>query len=160
MQNYAEAFGAAWAGRANAATLLSNVAADPNAPAIARASALTELAPYISPANIKLALAAVGVDQLVTLRFNEQMREMTPETFVDRLLVKGLGARHIVAHAGDRPFTKQWMIDELRPYSAEPRAWGDMVADLVDGDEPEPFARGDWPAPACAPFEYVAVAVN
>src|SRR5580700_9105762 len=42
------------------------------------------------------ALAATGVDRLVTLRFNEQMRAMSPESFVDELLVEGLGVRHVV----------------------------------------------------------------
>jgi riboflavin kinase/FMN adenylyltransferase len=42
-----------------------------------------------------VALAAVGVDRLVTLRFNERMRAMSPEAFVD-LIVVGLGARHLV----------------------------------------------------------------
>ena len=40
--------------------LLGVVAADPNAPAYARASALTELAPYVSPANINLARSALA----------------------------------------------------------------------------------------------------
>jgi riboflavin kinase/FMN adenylyltransferase len=42
------------------------------------------------------ALAGAGVDRLVTLRFNECMRAMSPEAFVDRLIVSGLGARHVV----------------------------------------------------------------
>jgi riboflavin kinase / FMN adenylyltransferase len=42
------------------------------------------------------ALAAAGVDRLVTLRFNEDMRAMSPESFVDQLIVSGLGARHVV----------------------------------------------------------------
>ena len=63
------------------------------------------------------------------------------------------GARHVVAHAGDRPWTKNLMVDELLPYSATPAAWGDMVADLVEGAEPAPYATGDWPAPPARPFE-------
>src|SRR5262244_3835925 len=59
-QKYAEAFHSAWTGQADAATLLGVVAADPNAPAFARASALTELAPYVSPANINLARSALA----------------------------------------------------------------------------------------------------
>ena len=51
-QNYAAAFHAARTDAADAATLLAAVAADGNAPAIARASALAELAPRISPTNI------------------------------------------------------------------------------------------------------------
>jgi riboflavin kinase / FMN adenylyltransferase len=43
-----------------------------------------------------LALAAQGVDRLVTLRFDEHVREMTPESFVEDLIVQGLGTRHIV----------------------------------------------------------------
>ncbi len=55
LQTYAEAFHSAWAGGADAPALLGAVAADRNAPAFARASALSELAPYISPENINLA---------------------------------------------------------------------------------------------------------
>jgi len=43
-----------------------------------------------------LALAALGVDRLVTLRFDERMRAMTPEGFVNELIVGALGARHVV----------------------------------------------------------------
>jgi predicted CXXCH cytochrome family protein len=54
-QDYAEAFHASWTGQADAAALLAKVAANPAAPAIARASALTELRSRVSPANIELA---------------------------------------------------------------------------------------------------------
>src|SRR5208282_1592506 len=50
-QNYADAFHAAWADQPDAAKLLAAVAADGNAPAFARASALTDLAPSLLPAN-------------------------------------------------------------------------------------------------------------
>lgn len=63
-------------------------------------------------------------------------------------IAAAMGARHIVAHAGDYPWTKDWFVDETRPYPGRAAAWGDIVADLVDGPEPPPFARGDWPAPA------------
>lgn len=43
-----------------------------------------------------VALAAAGVDRMVTLRFDERMRAMSPESFVDDLVVRGLGARHVV----------------------------------------------------------------
>jgi riboflavin kinase/FMN adenylyltransferase len=43
-----------------------------------------------------LALEDHGVDRLVTLRFDEHMRAMSPEGFVDGLLVEGLGTRHMV----------------------------------------------------------------
>jgi predicted CXXCH cytochrome family protein len=54
-QNYAEAFRASWTDSADAAALLAAVAANPSAPAIARASALTELGSRVSPSNIDLA---------------------------------------------------------------------------------------------------------
>ena len=43
-----------------------------------------------------LALAAQGVERLVTLRFDECMRAMTPQSFVDDLIVGKLGTRHLV----------------------------------------------------------------
>ena len=43
-----------------------------------------------------VALAAQGVERLVTLRFDECMRAMTPQSFVDELLVERLGTRHLV----------------------------------------------------------------
>ena len=68
-------------------------------------------------------------------------------------LAAAMGAGHIVAHAGDRPWTKDWFVDATRGYSAEPAAWSDMVADLVDGPDPRPYRRGDWAAPPHTPFE-------
>ena len=55
LQSYAEAFHAAWTDQADAAALLAVVASDGNAPAFARASALSELGPRLSPSNINLA---------------------------------------------------------------------------------------------------------
>ena len=54
-QSYAEGLHAAWTGRADAGPLLAAIAADRQAPAIARASALTELGPRVSPSNVDLA---------------------------------------------------------------------------------------------------------
>src|ERR1700722_7014035 len=42
-----------------------------------------------------LALAAQGVERLVTLRFDEDIRAMTPRRF-EQLIVEGLHARHVV----------------------------------------------------------------
>jgi riboflavin kinase/FMN adenylyltransferase len=42
------------------------------------------------------ALAALGVDGVLCLRFDARLAGMPRETFVDRLLVRGLGARHLV----------------------------------------------------------------
>jgi ADP-heptose:LPS heptosyltransferase len=68
-------------------------------------------------------------------------------------LAAAMGARHVVAHAGDVPATKSWFVDEARPYRGTPATWGEMVADLVDGEEPPPHARGDWPDPVASPFD-------
>jgi predicted CXXCH cytochrome family protein len=59
-QHYAEAFDAAWTGKVDAAARLAEVAKDGNTSAFVRASALTELASRISPANIDLARAGLS----------------------------------------------------------------------------------------------------
>jgi len=42
------------------------------------------------------ALAASGVERLVTLRFDERIRAMSPQAFVDELIVGALGAQYMV----------------------------------------------------------------
>jgi len=59
-QTYAPAFHASRRDQLDAAALLAAVVADRNVPAIARASALTELAPRVSPSNIGMARGALG----------------------------------------------------------------------------------------------------
>lgn len=59
-QTYAAAFDASRSDQADAAALLAVLASDQNVPAIARASALAELAPRISPANITVARGALA----------------------------------------------------------------------------------------------------
>ena len=62
-----------------------------------------------------LALAAQGVDRLVTLRFDERMRAMSPRRFVDELVVEALGARHVVVGDDFRYGAKaEGTIDSLR----------------------------------------------
>lgn len=62
-------------------------------------------------------------------------------------LARAIGARWIVALAGDRPAHKNWPADELVPYSAAPTAFCDTAAELVGGPDVPPFATRDWPAP-------------
>ena len=64
-----------------------------------------------------------------------------------------LRARHIVAHGGERAAIRSWFVDERRDYPSQPAAWGDIVADLLDGADAAPYARGDWPAPPACDFE-------
>ena len=59
-QTYASAFHASRTDQLDAAALLAAVVADRNVPAIARASALTELAPRLSPSNVSMARSALG----------------------------------------------------------------------------------------------------
>jgi predicted CXXCH cytochrome family protein len=60
LQNYAEAFHAAWGNQSDAATRLAAVASDRNAPAFARAGALTELGPRVSASTINIAQTALS----------------------------------------------------------------------------------------------------
>ena len=59
-QTFAPALHAAWTGKAEAARLLAQVAADRATPAIARASALAELGPRLTPAAIPLVRASLS----------------------------------------------------------------------------------------------------
>jgi ADP-heptose:LPS heptosyltransferase len=68
-------------------------------------------------------------------------------------LAAAMRARHIVVHSGPRPLTQEWFVDEKHAYPSSPAAWGDIVAKLVPGPAPRPFARGDWPAPPHRDFE-------
>jgi riboflavin kinase/FMN adenylyltransferase len=82
-----------------------------------------------------LALAALGVDRLVTLRFDECMRGMTPCCFVEELLVQKLGTRHMIVGDDFRYGSNAGgTIDSLR---AAGQAYGfgvDQIAPfIVDG---------------------------
>jgi predicted CXXCH cytochrome family protein len=67
-QHYAEAFDATWTDKADAAARLAKVAEDGNTPSFVHASALTELASRISPANIDLARRGLSdTDPLVRI---------------------------------------------------------------------------------------------
>ena len=68
-------------------------------------------------------------------------------------LAAAMRAGRIVAHAGPRPFTQEWFVDEKHPIPPAPAAWGDMIAALVEGPPPPPYARGDWPAPPAETFD-------
>src|SRR6266478_4734112 len=79
-----------------------------------------------------LALAALGVDRLVTLRFDEYVRAMTPECFVDELIVAALGTRHIVVGNDFRyGCNAGGTIDSLRS-AGEARGFGvEQIAPFV-----------------------------
>jgi riboflavin kinase / FMN adenylyltransferase len=82
-----------------------------------------------------LALAALGVDRLVTLRFDDEIRAMSPQCFVEQLLVADLNVRHLVVGNDFRYGAKaEGTIHKLR-VAGETHGFGvDQVdAFIVDG---------------------------
>jgi predicted CXXCH cytochrome family protein len=78
-QRYAEAFHSAWNEGAKAAALLAVVAGDRDTPSIARASALSELAPYVSSANISLARSGLAdPDPMVRIGALDMLANVPP----------------------------------------------------------------------------------
>lgn len=67
-------------------------------------------------------------------------------------LARALGARHVVAYAGDRPAHKNWGADLLRPWPDTPTPLPETFASLVDGPPPPPYAPTQWPMEEGAPF--------
>jgi ADP-heptose:LPS heptosyltransferase len=72
----------------------------------------------------------------------------------DALTARALDAGWIVAFSEARPAWKNWMPDELVDFPRESSNLADIFASLA-GPAPAElrYRRGDWPAPACAPFE-------
>jgi Flp pilus assembly protein TadD len=78
-QAYADAFAAASANRADARQLFASVAGDLNAPNVARAHALVELAPYVSPANVDLVRRALAdSDPMVRIAAIDMLANVSP----------------------------------------------------------------------------------
>jgi riboflavin kinase/FMN adenylyltransferase len=48
------------------------------------------------------ALAALGIDRVVMVRFDARLQALTPDEFIERVLLTGLGARHVVVGEGFR----------------------------------------------------------
>jgi ADP-heptose:LPS heptosyltransferase len=69
------------------------------------------------------------------------------------VLAHALGARWVVALAGDRPGWKNRFVDELIPIPSDPTALPDLFALLAGEQDDAVYESGDWPGPACAPFE-------
>jgi tetratricopeptide (TPR) repeat protein len=76
-QTYAAAFHAARTDQADAAALLAVVAGDRDAPAVARATALAELAPRISPENVNIARSGLSdPDPMVRIGALDMLEDM------------------------------------------------------------------------------------
>lgn len=97
------------------------------------------------------ALPLYGVDRVVVLRFDRRMQAMGADEFVERLLVRGLGARHVVVgHDFHYARRREGNIDTLRAagdrhgYTVE-----EVGRFLVDGERVssslvrEALGRGD-----------------
>ncbi len=82
-----------------------------------------------------VALAAAGVDRLVTLRFNDCMRAMSPQAFVHELIVEGLGARHVVVGHDFRYGSKACGTIESLREAGRARGFGveEIAPFVIDG---------------------------
>jgi predicted CXXCH cytochrome family protein len=78
-QTYGEAFHKAWTDQPDAARLLAAVAGDANVPAFARASALSELASYLSASTLELARKGLAdADPMVRLGALDMLEAIPP----------------------------------------------------------------------------------
>ena len=82
------------------------------------------------------ALPLYGVDRVVVLRFDRRMQAMGADEFVERLLVRGLGARHVVVgHDFHYARRREGNIDTLRAAGARHGyAVEEVGRFLVDGE--------------------------
>jgi tetratricopeptide (TPR) repeat protein len=79
-QNYATAFHSAWNDQPDAAKLLAIVASDSNAPAIARASALSELSSRVTPTTLGIARTALmDSDPMVRIGALDMLQDLPLE---------------------------------------------------------------------------------
>lgn len=60
-------------------------------------------------------------------------------------LAAAAGARAIIGLAGDPRWRKTLPLTAQRPLPAQPAAFGDFAADLIEGEAPAPYRSGDWP---------------
>ena len=67
-------------------------------------------------------------------------------------LARACGARWIIAFDGEPGRYKNYPVDEFRPFAIEPKAWGELAAELADGAEPAPYRPTDWPMPPARDF--------
>ena len=97
------------------------------------------------------ALPLYGVDRVVVLRFDRRMQAMGADEFVERLLVRGLGARHVVVgHDFHYARRREGNIDTLRAAGTRHGYTVEEVGRfLVDGERVssslvrEALGRGD-----------------
>lgn len=96
-------------------------------------------------------LAELGIDRLVLLRFDERLRSFGGEEFIERVLVQGLGVRHVVIGSAFRFGKGRSGTVELLREVGRQRGFGvdEVDAVLVDGERVSStrvraaLARGD-----------------
>jgi Flp pilus assembly protein TadD len=139
-QNYAAAFQSAWNNQADSAKLLAAVATDGNAPAIARASALTELGRRVSPASLNLARTAIrDPDPMVRIGALDMLENAPPEqkwSIASPFLVDPIGSVRIraVSILADVPSARLSEIDRGRFDRAAEEF---VAAQRLNADRPE-----------------------
>ncbi len=107
--------------------------------------------PELAPARVgtlrdKLSeLARFGVQQTVVLRFNAELAGQTPETFINEVLVKGLGARYVLV-GDDFRFGRQ-RAGDYRLLAEAGQAQGFDVARMNSYEIAYPQASGDAAEP-------------
>ena len=67
-------------------------------------------------------------------------------------LARAVGSRWNVGIEGDRPLWKNWMLDEAKSFDLKPATWADMMGRLVDGNNPVPYKKNEWPSPKLKEF--------
>ena len=103
------------------------------------------------------ALEACGVDRFVCLRFDERMRQMSPTDFIERVVVQGLGARHIVVghdfrfarkHEGSvetllaASSTHGFEVSEVAPYEVEgERVSSSLIRSMLEAGDLQRAAK-------------------
>lgn len=81
------------------------------------------------------ALEALGIDAVLVLRFDEALRRLTPEEFVRRVLVDGLGCVHVVTGSNFRfGFQHEGTIETLNDLGAK-FGFGVTIFALVERGE-------------------------
>jgi len=139
-QTYAEAFQAAATDQPDAPRRLSAVATGASVPGVARASALMELAPYVSPANAELARRGLSdPDPMVRVGAIEMLSNVPPEqiwTLVAPLLADPVRGVRIQAAAllAAVPTERQPQADRARFESAAAEF---VEAQNLNADRPE-----------------------
>lgn len=139
-QTYAPAFHAARNGEAGAADLLASVAASSSNPAIARATALGALAPYVSPELLPTArLGLSDVDPMVRIGALDMLADVPPDQIwatVSPLLadpVRGVRIRAVQLLAAV-PTDQQPAADRVNFERAEQEF---IAAQRLNADRPE-----------------------